>query len=240
MRLYYYTSKQFGMKSLWEKRLKVGKYEELNDPFELQAYQHIDADQRSLMKGLVQTLSKDFGVICFSKTWKSNLMWAHYADKHRGLCLGFDIKDSGQLTKIDYLKRRKEFPKAYKDDLSSVAEDLITTCLKVKSIEWKYEQEHRLRVSLKEKSDGIYYQKFGSNLSLRQVIIGARCTLSIDDVKEALRRPDADVDISAVKPANTEFSMVANKIFGRKRVFGISAAERKSMLYAELLQQGSK
>lgn len=239
MRLYYYTSKQFGMKSLWEQRLKVGKYEELNDPFELQAYQHIDADQRSLMRGLVQTLSKDSGVICFSKTWKSNLMWAHYADKHRGLCLGFDILDTERLTKIDYLRRRKEFPKAYKDDLPSVAEDLVTTCLKVKSIEWKYEQEHRLRVSLQEKSDGIYYQKFGSTLSLRQVIVGARCTLSIRDVKEALGSPDVDVDISAVRPANTEFSMVANKEFGRERVKGSPESKRRLMSLASALRNGA-
>ena len=34
-RLYYYTGKQWGIKSLWEKRLKIARYQDLNDPFEL-------------------------------------------------------------------------------------------------------------------------------------------------------------------------------------------------------------
>jgi hypothetical protein len=67
MRLYYYTSKQFGMKSLWEQRLKVGKYEELNDPFELQAYQHIDADERSLMRGWFKLFRKTRELFVFLK-----------------------------------------------------------------------------------------------------------------------------------------------------------------------------
>jgi hypothetical protein len=240
MRLYYYTSKQFGMKSLWEKRLKIGKYEELNDPFELQAYKSIEQTHHQFIDAVIDAVSYDSGVICFSETWKSNLMWAHYADKHRGLCLGFDIPEGPALTKIKYVKSRIAIPENFKETLHLIAKDLFSTILEVKSSQWAYEKEHRLRIRLQEKRDGIYYQKFDSILSLSQVIIGARCKLSIEDVKDALGRPDSDVDIWAVKPARTQFSMVANKAFGRERVFGMSAAERKSILYAELLRQGSK
>ena len=47
MRLYYYTSKQWGMKSLWEKRLKIAQYADLNDPFELLPFQQQDKDART-------------------------------------------------------------------------------------------------------------------------------------------------------------------------------------------------
>lgn len=236
MRLYYYTSKQYGMKSLWEKRLKIGKYEDLNDPFELQAYQHIGLDQRKLIQDLVHVLSKDWGVICFSETWKSNLMWAHYADKHKGLCLGFDIEQTQQLTKIEYLRQRKALPKNYKQDFKSIASELLATCLKVKSIEWDYEKEHRLRVPLQEISDDVYYQKFGSILLLKEVIVGERCTLSINDVKEAVGIPDSDVDIWAVQPANTLFSMVPDKQFGRVQIRGYSSGVFGNSLLADGLR----
>lgn len=239
MRLYYYTSKQYGMKSLWEKRLKVGKYEDLNDPFELLAYKHIGPDQGKLIKDLVHVLSRDWGVICFSETWRSNLMWAHYADKHKGLCLGFDIQQTHQLTKIDYFRQRKELPKNYKKDLKSVAPELLETCLKVKSIDWEYEQEHRLRVPLQIKSDEIYYQKFGSFLSLREVVVGERCTLSANDVMEAVGSPQSDVEIRAVKPAHTSFSMVADKQFGSVLVRGENPDETRTSLLVHALRHGA-
>lgn len=240
MRLYYYTSKQFGMKSLWEKRLKVGKYEELNDPFELQAYKPIEQIHRKFIDAVIDALSRKWGVICFSETWKSNLMWAHYADKHRGLCLGFDIPEGPTLTKIKYVKSRIEIPENFKESLDGIVKDIFPTILEAKSSQWAYEKERRLRIRLQEKRDGIYYQKFDSILTLSEVIIGSRCKLSIEDVKDALGKPDSDVDIWAVKPARTQFSMVANKAFGRERIFGTTAAQRKAMLLADLLRHGSK
>jgi hypothetical protein len=192
-----------------------------------------------LIKDLVHVLSKDWGVICFSETWKSNLMWAHYADKHKGICLGFDIEQTPQLTKIDYFHQRKTLPKNYKNDLKSIATELLETCLKVKSIDWEYEQEHRLRVPLQELSDGIFYQKFGSILSLREVVVGERCTLSIDDVRDAIGNPESDVLIRAVKPAHTSFSMVADKQFGSVLVTGLATADKKRSLLVRALRHGS-
>lgn len=32
-----------------------------------------------------------FGICCLSKTCTSDLMWTHYADNHRGVCLEFDL-----------------------------------------------------------------------------------------------------------------------------------------------------
>jgi hypothetical protein len=32
----------------------------------------------------------DIGIVCFSRTFNNILMWAHYADEHKGIVLGFD------------------------------------------------------------------------------------------------------------------------------------------------------
>ena len=41
------------------------------------------------------------GVLSFSKTSTDALLWAHYADGHRGLCLGFDFEKMGVADKPD-------------------------------------------------------------------------------------------------------------------------------------------
>ena len=32
-------------------------------------------------------------VVCLSETYDSMLMWSHYADEHRGLCIGYNLHD---------------------------------------------------------------------------------------------------------------------------------------------------
>src|SRR5260370_7015469 len=49
------------------------------------------------------------GLICFSSSWKDPVIWAHYSDKHKGLCLGFEIpKRLGR--KVRNVKKRLAFP----------------------------------------------------------------------------------------------------------------------------------
>jgi len=48
------------------------------------------------------------GVMCFSSTWKNPVMWSHYADQHRGICLGFEVPDVYRK-KIKYVARRQPF-----------------------------------------------------------------------------------------------------------------------------------
>jgi hypothetical protein len=35
-----------------------------------------------------------YGVLCFSRSCSDILMSSHYGDKHRGICLGFDVHDA--------------------------------------------------------------------------------------------------------------------------------------------------
>jgi len=37
-------------------------------------------------------LADQYGVLCLTPHWDNLLMWAHYGDAHRGICLGFDIE----------------------------------------------------------------------------------------------------------------------------------------------------
>lgn len=43
---------------------------------------------------LLLALADDIGIYCLSATNNSILMWSHYADEHRGYCLGFEAGDT--------------------------------------------------------------------------------------------------------------------------------------------------
>lgn len=93
------------------------------------------------------------GITCFSKENDNIVMWANYADKHRGICLKFSDGTLKETTKKLYIK----YPYSYerpkivinlddieKDDkhLKKDVSDLIST----KSHAWKYEKEVRLMI----------------------------------------------------------------------------------------------
>jgi Protein of unknown function (DUF2971) len=49
-----------------------------------------------------------YGVLSLSNTWRSSLMWSHYADEHRGICIRYDtvkLANPG-LFPVQYALRR--------------------------------------------------------------------------------------------------------------------------------------
>lgn len=238
MRLYYYTAKQWGLKSLWEKRLKIGRYEDLNDPFELMPYAAKDIKEKQIIKEIATTLARDYGVICFSENWTSTLMWAHYGDKHKGVCLGFDIpEDLTSLTQITYIKNRLEWKSLLPSTDQRITLETIQKCLSFKHIGWNYEAERRLRVPLTEKRDDIYYLPFNSDVSLREVIIGAKCSLTAIEIAEAIgNNPLDDVDIFHARPANKSFEVCRNKAKPTSTLIGTTKEEKQRIYLAAALR----
>src|SRR5688500_15130857 len=105
MRVYHFLNRQFGLQDLKLRQLKIATLDDINDPFELLAVYSRDADERRAFRDFKRDWGKRFGMLCFSKTWKNPVQWSHYAEKHRGMCLGFDVPDS-LLTEVSYSVRR--------------------------------------------------------------------------------------------------------------------------------------
>ena len=105
MRVYHFLNVDHGLDNLRHRRLRISRIIELNDPFE---FLGVDLSDRTFRQAFWETkrqLSKTNGLLCFSKTWRNPVLWEHYADKHRGLCLGFDVPKA-LLEKIKYVKLR--------------------------------------------------------------------------------------------------------------------------------------
>src|SRR5271156_6827539 len=142
MRVYKFLDAKFGMKSLAEKRLKISTVDDLNDPFELLPFGIADKTKRMAVNNARKIWGASHGMLCFSSDWSDPVIWAHYSDKHRGICLGFEIPDV-YGTKVNYIDDRLPLPDRLQ--LGDAAAWVIT-----KFTNWSYEKEIRLFTTLKE------------------------------------------------------------------------------------------
>jgi hypothetical protein len=100
MVVYKFLCKKLGLDNVINHRIKISEYRDMNDPFELHGAVLSDANLQSQLTRLFQTI----GVLCFSRNWKNPVLWSHYADKHKGICLGFEIKDTVELEEVRYVE----------------------------------------------------------------------------------------------------------------------------------------
>lgn len=205
--------------------MKVSRFPDLNDPFELASSDIGDKTSRLRLRAFIAEASSRFGLMCFSDNWKSPVMWAHYANKHTGVCLGFDINDA-YLTQVRYLETRM----LHEFGSESVTSDIqfIDKMLYQKANEWSYEREVRAIALLDEPDRTMHHIPFGHDLQLREVVIGCRNPLSPSDIEPFICAQETSVDIIKARPAFKRFDMVPNR---RYKFVNIPAARDCSPLH---------
>ncbi|PZO07564.1 MAG: hypothetical protein DCF27_10650 [Lysobacteraceae bacterium] len=157
---------------------------------------------RATLKELSHEFLELRGVSCFSETNDNLLMWSHYADCGRGICLEFDTADIlfAKARRVDY---GDCFPSIVADELLvkkdyGRALDLYFT----KSKDWAYEREWRVI----HQTAGT---KFGFEAaSLTGVYLGPRVTNENANLVAAmLRNYDPAPAIFISRPSLSEFKM---------------------------------
>jgi hypothetical protein len=109
------------------------------------------------------------GVYCLSEKKDDLLMWAHYSDAHRGLCIEFDATEEGSLF-------WEAFAVVYQQDYPIVnmmrmgEPDQFRRALLTKSEHWAYERERRV---LKAEYEGGVGEYLFPPVALTGVIFGA-------------------------------------------------------------------
>jgi hypothetical protein len=90
----------------------------------------------------IKQVKEEFGITCFSKNEKNLIMWAHYCDKHKGICMKFDILADPDFFMIPFqVLYKNEYPNFnYIRNRDGLAKFLVET----KSKDWEYEQEIRV------------------------------------------------------------------------------------------------
>ncbi len=203
-RLYHFASAKNALYDIQNRKLKIAQLDDLNDPFELRSVnlcnrRHalaFDGNDAVEFTGYLADMARRFGVLCFSEKKDDLLQWAHYADRHKGICLGFDIGSDGKFGPVQYRDKRFPFPKKKERDV-----DFSWRLLSTKSVHWKYENEWRVFLSIGtptvDKCTGrvLYFVDFGPDLILREVMLGARNMNTAKDIRQALSGYSETVEI---------------------------------------------
>lgn len=97
------------------------------------------------VNSLIDQLSNQIGISCFTTLPDNLMMWSHYANFHRGVCLKFDIsRDSLFFDDISEVKYTDKFkPKEVDLERGKEVENFRNLFL-TKSEAWKSEKELRL------------------------------------------------------------------------------------------------
>ena len=212
MRLYHFVNEKYGVLNLQKRRLKLARIADLNDPFEL-APACPDAKARRVLDDFKRQAHEAIGLLCFSKRRDNPVQWSHYADGHKGICLGFDVPDD-HVTKVEYTPIRPVVDMRTLFASQSAGEQEINRWLNVKYDHWRYEQEWRSAFSLDMDTrdpDGNYYEEFGSDLRLAEVMVGVRSTLTRLDVTSLLGDLAESVGVSKARLSFKDSYRVVNQ-----------------------------
>lgn len=167
---------------LLKNRLYAARYFELNDPMEghylYQGKRNLDEDVERMLNERKQRIR----IVSLSRDPANILMWAHYAEGHRGVAIGVDPLETSQriLRPIQY------------DGLHQIHSAVFssTTAIEIlshKLVAWNYEQEERIFVL-----DNSHF----APVRVREVVLGrSMSNQDIGFISEITRKLNPGVEV---------------------------------------------
>ena len=147
-----------------------------------------------------ERITEQIGVLCLSEINDDILMWSHYADSHRGICLEFDgnFEFFAHTQEVKYPPERPRI-----NPFRQGPEEMMEAALLTKAEQWAYEREWRLVQYTK--GPGVY--RFPPE-ALTGVVLGAQ--ISARDKEKVVRWVSGrahPVRLYRSSPSDTTFSL---------------------------------
>jgi hypothetical protein len=203
----------FALSDIALRRLKIARFGDLNDPFELLAVNCRRGSFQAAVREHNRHLNDSTGVLSFSRNWTNPVLWSHYAEKHTGVCLGFNLR-RGMAEPVSYADERLRAKLGNGKTTPVISESLQKELLRTKFSHWKYEEEVRVIVPLNDavKEGALHFYRFGADLELIEVILGERCSLDLDEVRAMLARMHKGATAFRTRLAVKWFAIVPNEV----------------------------
>jgi len=173
------------------------------------------------------------GVLSLSATWKSGLMWSHYADEHRGICIEYDTRDQEhpKLLPVNYrapraIKTSDLWRWKAKDD-AAAREAVFSSYFYAKSSEWRYEREWR---DLRENS-GVA----GLPFRITAILFGLRCDRSVITSIVKLLNDHPEVKLWQMRPKDESFALRRYQV-DRDEIDAIGVREPGFLMFKDVVQ----
>lgn len=188
--LYKYRSLKdfkFFMDIVVNNRLYAAKYNELNDIREGH-YKH-DGSLKKITIDNIKGIKEDTRICSATTNTKSQPMWAHYADNHTGVVIGFRINDNEvrrELVKYDEIK------KGVNNNLSGM-QFLADDILMHKEKDWKYEKEVRILKNTSDTNELVFI-----DIEIVKIIFGQRMAKNDAEFLEKLVKklnPEINIEV---------------------------------------------
>jgi Protein of unknown function (DUF2971) len=210
--VYYYTPPEYALENLKNDRIVVSRIGSINDPFEMEAVNLKNPDFRKRYKAYRDKVwEPNQGFVSFSRSWQISIMWSHYAQMHKGLCLAFEV-NSDKFVDVRYLQERL-FPDIANETFSDfVGEDQMPDLFGTKHTHWAYEEEVRTFVDLRDQEpdvNGRYFFDFGNDIRLRKVYLGPDTQWGKTDVEDFLK--DKSIPVIPTRRSFQHFKVVRQK-----------------------------
>lgn len=151
----------YSLSSLAQRKLWSAPAASFNDPFEFRVQRgpsrqgldkfrnehpelaaYSDEQLADHVSASFQEEIRRFGVVCLSTRADSILMWSHYAEHHRGMCLGFAGDDAPDPGRIHQVRYSDKYPEPAFDRIWHA--DGMASILTTKHTGWAYEEEYRM------------------------------------------------------------------------------------------------
>jgi len=217
MRVYHYLPAEWGLDDIRRRRLKFSKIDDMNDPYEFRCVCSSEELSQAALESTLREVVQRFGALCFSSSWNNILMWSHYGDRHKGMCLGFDVPDDPGITRpVEYVGEVQVVGDIVEPSMSvdwtEQGTEIVDRLLGMKYRGWCYEKEIRVnpRREQMDERTGFYFVDFGEILKLKEVIAGARFSMGRRSIEDALSGYSEDVQIVKAAASKARFEIVVD------------------------------
>ncbi len=193
-------------------RMKITQFSDANDPFEVLGLHFGEWKTRKLVRAFKAEQNATTGPLCFSGNWTNPVLWSHYADKHRGMCLGFDVKKT-EARAVEYQDKRLLEKLDGVSDPSSLPKALQSRLLKTKSHHWRHEEEFRRFVLLSgavRDRDKLFWL-FDDCMKLIEVVLGPESRLDVSETRAMVAAITPGVSVFRSRLAFQSFRVVVDE-----------------------------
>ncbi|CAA6676714.1 MULTISPECIES: DUF2971 domain-containing protein [unclassified Lentimonas] len=215
--LYRYFTAEAALLTIENQNLRIGRLKEMNDLFEwrpgitgLEDSEKAAKTREECIEDWINNQHPKTGFISFSQVAEEPLMWAHYAEKHTGVCLEFDPEVFQRRVIIDYNKPRPLFDANQHGD-KTYGLGFLELLYSIKSPNWAYEKEVRAHFHLKEcdAANGSYFVDMPQGV-LRKVILGYNCKLEEDYVRRILQQSGFEATVTRARLCHQEYKVLVD------------------------------
>jgi len=182
------------------KRFYAAKYYDLNDPME--GIFNCDEGTKKEYINDIKKGKQKLRICAFSKDPQNPLLWAHYADGFKGICIKVEIDEKFQdfeIVKVEYSDKRI----CFNNNVARLRGEFPKLILRQKAKEWTVEKEVRLLSSNEYIQDGI---------KIKGIFLGLRTPEILKNTIIKLAAPNVEI-------WNTKIDSKTNKIVIGERFY---------------------